>query len=196
MVEAFLLAIVAIATAWSGYQSARWDGRSAASYSQGTAYRIDGDNAMTLGGEQRLQDSATFNTWLMAKATRNDELASLLERRFSPDYEPAFKKWLTTEPLTSAAAPAGPSFMAEYENRLENEGAELRNKATEFLDRGQHERETGEDYVRLTVFLATVLFLVAIAQRFTGSAPQLVLLGVGATATIIVVIMLLLSPLG
>src|SRR5687767_6865486 len=84
MVEALLLAIVAVATAWSGYQSARWDGRSATSYSHGTAYRIDGDNAITLGGEQRLQDSATFNTWLMAKTSRNDEMVSLLERRFSP----------------------------------------------------------------------------------------------------------------
>jgi hypothetical protein len=29
ILEAFLLAIVAIATAWSGYQAARWDGREA-----------------------------------------------------------------------------------------------------------------------------------------------------------------------
>lgn len=36
--EAFLLALVAIATAWSGYQSALWDGRSARLY--GTSSRI------------------------------------------------------------------------------------------------------------------------------------------------------------
>ena len=32
IVEAILLAIVAVATAWSGYQSARWDGRQAHLY--------------------------------------------------------------------------------------------------------------------------------------------------------------------
>ncbi len=32
--EAILLALVAIATAWSGYQAARWDGRSAERYAE------------------------------------------------------------------------------------------------------------------------------------------------------------------
>jgi hypothetical protein len=32
--EALLLALVAVATAWSGYQSALWDGRSARLYGQ------------------------------------------------------------------------------------------------------------------------------------------------------------------
>jgi hypothetical protein len=195
LIEAFLLAAVAIATAWSGYQAARWDGRSASSYAHGAAYRIDGDNAITLGGEQRLQDAATFNTWLLAKMSRNDEMAMFLERRFSKDYEPAFRTWLAKDPFKNHDVPHDPVVLAAYKNQLEKEGAELRQKSKEMLEQGHVERETGEDYVRLTVFLATVLFLVAVAQRFSGRSPQMILLSVAAVATTVVVIMLLISPL-
>ncbi len=59
IVEALLLAIVAVATAWSGYQSAKWDGHSAESYAQAAAYRIDGDEDLTRGGQERLQNIST-----------------------------------------------------------------------------------------------------------------------------------------
>jgi hypothetical protein len=54
IVEAFLLAVVAIATAWGGYQAARWDGRQAELYGQSSTVRNEADQALTLGGQQRL----------------------------------------------------------------------------------------------------------------------------------------------
>ncbi len=193
--EALLLAIVAVSTAWSGYQSARWDGISAASYAQATALRVDGDEKLTLGGQQRLQDSSTFNTWLHAKTTGAHKMAALLERRFSDDYQPSFEAWLATNPLDNPDAPPGPAFLQEYNSHLESEGAELRREATEAFELGRSSREIGEDYVRVSVFLATVLFLIAISQRFEYQKARFGLVGVAVIATVITLGLIISYPL-
>jgi hypothetical protein len=57
--------------------------------------------------------------------------------------------------------------MPEYENTLLEEADHLAEEASHAFEEGVETRETGEHYVRLTVILAAVLFLVAIGQRFT-----------------------------
>ena len=119
--EAILLGIVAIATAWSGYQAARWDGRQAELY--GEPRRPErGRQSLTLGGQQRLLDVSTFNTWIEATSEGRDELAALYERRFSPEFKVAFDAWIALDPLTNPDAPPGPSFMPEYVNPLLEQG--------------------------------------------------------------------------
>ena len=80
--EAIVLAFVAVSTAWSGYQAARWDGRQAERYGTASAVRIQADEQLTLGGQQKLLDVSTFNTWIQAKEEGNDALAALYVRRF------------------------------------------------------------------------------------------------------------------
>ena len=60
--EAVLLAIVAIATAWSGYQTGKWDGRQAHLYGLSNKYRVQTDSATTLSGQRRLYDTSTFGS--------------------------------------------------------------------------------------------------------------------------------------
>ena len=164
--EAILLAIVAVATAWSGYQAARWDGRQAELYGHASTVRIEADEATTLGGQQRLLDVTTFNTWIEAHAQGQTELEDLYERRFSPAYGKAFDAWIAAGGLTNPNAPPGPSFMPEYENVLLDRGRFLNERATGIFDAGTEARETSDDYIRTTVVLATVLFLLALSQRF------------------------------
>ena len=164
--EAIALGLVAVATAWSGYQAAQWDGRQALLYGRSSTVRIDADEQLTLGGQQRLLDVSTFNTWIQAEFRGDAELADLYVRRFSPEYRVAFEAWLETNPFENSGAPPGPSFMPEYENALLEEGAALNARANVLFDEGTEARETSEQYVRLTVLLATVLFLIALSQRF------------------------------
>src|SRR5688572_22412524 len=60
--EAILLGIVAIATAWSGYQAARWDGRQAELYGRDSTTRNQADQSLTLGGQQRLLATSRRST--------------------------------------------------------------------------------------------------------------------------------------
>ena len=173
ILEIVILAIVAVATAWSGYQAARWDGRQALLYGESTTMRIEADEAVTLGGQQRLLDVSTFNTWIEARAQGQDRIADLYVERFSPEFRVAFDAWLRTRPFSNPDAPPGPSFMPEYHNEQIEHAAELNRQASEAFERGTEARETADRYVRLTVLLATVLFLVAVSQRFTYRAVRL-----------------------
>ena len=58
--------------------------------------RIDADQQLTLGEQQRLLDVTTFNTWIEARSEGRQELAALYERRFSPEFKVAFDSWLAT----------------------------------------------------------------------------------------------------
>jgi len=164
--EVVILAIVAVATAWSGYQAARWDGRQAFLYHEATRMRVEAGLAATLGGQQRLLDVTTFNTWIEARFEGRTELMALYERRFSPEYKVAFDAWLATDPFTNPEAPPGPGFMPEYVNPQLVRGAELNEISTRRFEEGTIARSRADDYIRTTVMFATVLFLIALSQRF------------------------------
>jgi hypothetical protein len=164
--EAILLGIVAIATAWSGYQAARWDGRQAELYGRASTVRNQADQSFTLGGQQRLLDISTFNTWIEVTNEGHEELAALYERRFSPEFKVAFDAWIALEPLTNPDAPPGPSFMPEYENRLLERGAALNERSDRLFDAGTASRHRADEYIRITVVLASILFLLVLSQRF------------------------------
>jgi len=64
IVEAIVLAMVAIATAWSGYQAARWDGLQDERYEKSTRLRVQAQGSETRGGQERLSDASTVVEWL------------------------------------------------------------------------------------------------------------------------------------
>jgi len=185
ILEVIVLAMVAIATAWSGYQAARWDGRQAYLYGTASRMRIEADQALTLGGQQKLLDVTTFNTWIEAQRSGDEQLAALYVRRFSPEFKVAFDAWVATDPTHNPDAPPGPSFMPEYVNPGIEKGQELNTEASTTFDEGTGARETADRYVRQTVLLATVLFLVAVAQRFKYRAVRLT---AGAIAAVILIV--------
>jgi hypothetical protein len=186
--EVIILAIVAVATAWSGYQAAKWDGREAFLYGESTRIRVDASEAATLGGQQRLQDISTFNTWIVAYSEGKKDIAHLYVDRFSPEYKVAFDAWLSTMPFTNPDAPAGPSYMPEYHNAQTEHAAELNRKASDTFDEGTEARDNAERYVRQTVLFATVLFLIAISQRFTYRAVRLTATAIAAAVMLIALV--------
>ena len=161
-----LLALATVATAWSGYQAARWDGRQAELYGTSSTMRNEADQALTLGGQQRLLDIATFNTWIEARNEGRDDLAALYERRFSPEFRVAFDHWIALDPFSNPNVPPGPSHMPQYENPLLEKGARLNDVSDRTFDEGTESRHQADEYIRTTVVLATVLFLLALSQRF------------------------------
>ena len=166
ILEVVVLALAAIATAWSGYQAARGDGQQSVLYSDASVDRGRANTAATLGQQRLSADGAMFSAWLEARAARDTQLQAILVRRFSPEYRAAFTAWLATEPFTNPDAPPGPGYLPEYHNPG-MEQAEKLNEHAEALEReGTEARHTAEEYVRATVLFALVLFLVAVGQRF------------------------------
>ena len=50
IIEALILALVAVATAWSGYQAAQWAGKRAEEYSKANRLRVTAEGLATLSG--------------------------------------------------------------------------------------------------------------------------------------------------
>jgi len=164
--EAVVLALVAFATAWSGYQAARWDGQQSFLYGRSSRLRVEAEGMEVRGGQVQLYDSLTVDEWLKAEARGDEKLAELFERRLLAEFRPAFEAWKQTDPLHNPNAPAFPSSMPEYHNAAAEQFAKLNEEATEVFEQGTQAREHADQYVRVTVTLATVLLLAAISQRF------------------------------
>lgn len=164
--EAIVLALVAVTTAWSGYQAARWDGRQSFLYGRANRLRIEAQGIATLGSQFQMYDGLTVDEWLKAQARGDTKLAALFERRLLPQFRPAFEAWKQTDPLHDPNAPAGPMLMKEYHNEAAEQSATLDREATEVFEEGTSARELADQYVRATVSLATVLLLAALSQRF------------------------------
>jgi len=185
IVEAVLLAIVAIATAWSGYQAAKWSGHQSELYGETNKLRVQADLLATSGGQQKLYDTTNFNAWLQSVTSGDTHSAALLRRRFRPEYESAFVAWMRLDPFHNPKAPPGPIFMPQYHNALTERAARLEARADALFDEGTKARNQGDDYVRNTVLLATVLFLAALAQRFTVEKVRIALLCVGGVILVV-----------
>ena len=166
IVEAILLAMVAIATAWSGYQAARWDGMQDELYEKSTRLRVEAQGLATRGGQEQIYDASVVSEWLKAEASGQHKVAQLFERRLRPEFRPAFDAWVKTDPINNPDAPAGPLLMSQYRNANLSNAAKLSNQASDAFEEGSRARSTSDNYVRVTVLLATVLLLVAISQRF------------------------------
>jgi hypothetical protein len=172
IIEAVLLAMVAVATAWSGYQAAKWGAQSDRNYSLASRTTVMSQQKATLAGQDRLYDIVTFNGWVAAKTAQNERLTVFYQHRFRPEYAAAFVAWQGRDPFHNLSAPPGPIFMPEYTNANEQESARLAEQANEYFEKGVKTRETGDEYVKVTVFLATVLLLTAISQRFAIFGPR------------------------
>ncbi|MEI6449032.1 MAG: hypothetical protein WCP98_03670 [Actinomycetes bacterium] len=194
ILEAILLAVVAIATAFSGYQAARWDGESSRAYSEASALSVQSNEAQISTNEVLMYNAGAFTAWLQAYAAGDGHLQALLERRFTDEYRVAFEAWLKTDPFTDPAAPAGPGLMAEYKDPRSEEAATLAQESNAAFETGIESRETGEHYVRITVILAAVLFLIAIGQRFQIRGVRYGLSAVAGAFLLYCVVLIVIYP--
>ncbi|MFZ0706371.1 MAG: hypothetical protein WAM71_12260 [Candidatus Korobacteraceae bacterium] len=192
--EAIVLAIVAVATAWSGYQAAKWDAYSAQQYSSNANTMIQSQERLTESGQYRLFDVLTFNGWMFAK-TRNDRsLTDFYERRFRPEFRIAFNDWIKLDPFHNEQAPAGPGLMPSFKDPLADEAAQLSKQAKVYFEQAVTARDTGDQYVKVTVLLATVLLLTALSQRFKSLSPRVVVVSVALVLLLISAFQLLKLP--
>jgi hypothetical protein len=164
--EAVVLAVVAIATAWSGYQAALWTGHQSELYGEASKLRVQAEGTANTANQERLYNSSTVVEWLKAEAHSDKKLADLFERRMLPEFRPAFEAWKKTDPLNNPDAPVAPSLMPQYRSAKTEEASKLNEDATMAFEQGTQARQHADEYVRVTVTLATVLLLIAISQRF------------------------------
>lgn len=194
IVEALLLSIVALLAAWSGYSAAKWGTESSLSLAKAAGARNRASVDEIEATQIRTLDSVSFNSVEGAYVAHNAELFRLAVRRLRPGYRPAFNAWLATRPLKNPHAPADPADMPQYVIPQEAQAQALGARSQALFSHGESAAGTADKYVRLTVVLAAVLFLVGIGSRFPLRAARYGLTGLAAVLLVISVVQLLGLP--
>jgi hypothetical protein len=176
ILSAIMLGLVAMATAWSGYQSARWGGVQSTKYSEAGALRVESTRASALAGQQTQIDVGLFSNWLNAYAEENLPLEEFYRERFRAEFMPAFKAWLATKPVQNPEAPSSPFAMPEYQLAAAQQAEDLEQQASATFDEGKAANQQSDDYILNAVILASVLFLAGIAPRFDWLPVRVVII--------------------
>lgn len=192
--EALLLSIVTITAAWSGFAAAKWSTESSLSYAEASTARTKANRADVAGLELRNFDSSTFEAWFAAYIVDDKNAMALAERRFRPEFKVAFDAWRAANPESNPNAPRGPTYTPEYKQPELAAAQALDQEADELLSAGAHAGATSDKYVRTTVFLAGVLFLVGMSSHFPLRNVRYGLLGFAAVIFVIAVVQLTLLP--
>jgi hypothetical protein len=192
--EALLLSLVALLAAWSGYAAAKWSTESRVSLAEASTERTKAARANLEAMELRNFDSSTFEAWFAAYTARNEQAMELAERRFRPQFHVAFDAWRATKPETNPRAPRGPTYMPQYRQPELRVGERLDAQAEEAFATGASAGKTADDYVRTTVFLAVVLFLVGISAHFPLRSARYGLISLAAVLLVVSLVRLAQLP--
>lgn len=192
--EAVLLSVVALMAAWSGYSAAKWGTESSLSLAKASSTRSKSSLALIEANQIRTLDSVSFSAAETAYVAHDSKLFRLDINRMRPGYRPAVEAWIALHPLKNPKAPPDPSYMPQYRVPQQALGVALSARADALFSKGQSAAGTGDKYVRLTVFLAAVLFLVGIGSRFPVRVARYGLVGVAAMLLVISVVQLLALP--
>ena len=194
IIEASMLAIVAVLAAYSGWAAAKWATESSLSLARASAARAEA-NAANLDALNALNfDVTAFNAWFTAYVAGDQSAMTIAAKRFTPNFRRAFEAWLATNPATNPAAPPGPTYMPQYQQPAKAQATALNAQATAAYTRGEKAGSTSDNYVRTTVYLATVLFLAGLGGHFGYRAIRYGLAAVGTVILGVAVVILATSP--
>ena len=179
IVATVLLACAAVATAWSSYQAARWNGEQSKAASASNRTRIAATRAASLANAQAEIDVATFIQWVDSYATGNRVLADFYYKRFRKEFKPAMDAWIATRPLKNPDAPLTPFAMPQYEPAARAEAARLDALAGDLSARVRRNIQRSTNYVLGVVMFAVALFFAGISTKLTVPGARMALLIVG-----------------
>ena len=192
--EAVLLALVTITAAWAGYSAARWGTESRVQIAKSSTLRQLATRDDLTALSQRNFDASTFNAWFIAFTLNSPQKEAIAIRRFRPAFRVAFDAWMATDPLHNPHAAPGPTYMPQYKQPVQAQANALDGAADAKFDEGNHSAQIGDNYVRITVFLAAVLFLVGIGSSFKLLTIRYALVTFGSALLILSIVLILRQP--
>lgn len=190
LVAVILLSLVAVLTAWCGFESAKWGGDSSVAFSEASGARIEASDYESQARDARSVDLAVYTQWVLAGANDDPTLAAYIEERFSPEFAVAFDAW-----KADGMQEKGPFAMDEYVPPGTLEGAEATDRANALQAQALDFNEKGDNYSLMTVLFALVLFLAAIAQRGISLLASRIVLGLAGTIALVGLIVLFTFPI-
>jgi hypothetical protein len=170
VVATVVLAVAAVATAWSGYQASRWHGEQAIAFSRANALRLESTRAGSHADAQTQIDVAVFTQWVDAYARDETRLAAFYRKRFRAEFKPAVSAWIATEPLKRPEAPLTPFAMPQYRLEANVQADRLEAAAAAAAAEASTDIQRANEYVLGVVLFSVALFFAGISSRL--GAPR------------------------
>jgi hypothetical protein len=189
-----LLAVAAVGTAWSTYQSAVWRGEQAKAQSASIAARVESTRAAAVANRQAQIDVALFTQWVNAYAQDETELAAFYQHRFRDEFRPAFNAWVATKPRTNPDAPLSPFAMPQYRLAASAQADALEAKAGAKSNDVARYIQRADDYTLAVVLFAVSLFFAAISTRLRAWRLRVALLAMGCVLCLGTIVWLATQP--
>ena len=165
IVATLLLAIAAVATAWSSYQATRWNGEQAKATSRTNAIRIEAARAASLSEAETQVDVATFIQWVDAHLAGDAEVENFYVERFRAEFKPAFETWVATNPFTNADAPPSPFATPAYRLGAKADAKRLDREAEVSAATVTRNIQRSANYVLGVVLFTVALFFAGISTK-------------------------------
>jgi hypothetical protein len=194
LVATVLLALATVATAWSGYQSTRWNGEQVKAGGRANALRITSTKAAGLANTQTEIDVATFTQWVNAYAQQQHELADFYFKRFRKEFKPAVNAWIATKPLKNSKAPLTPFAMPQYKLEAQAEAERLDVQAELFVGQVRRDIQRSSNYVLGVVLFASSLFFAGMSVKLRSPKLRLALLTLGCAVFFATAVWIATSP--
>ena len=194
LVATVLLALATVATAWSGYQSTRWNGEQTKAAARANALRIDSAKAAGLANTQTEVDVASFTQWVNAYAQHQTQLTDFYFKRFREEFRPAVNAWIATRPLKNPAAPLTPFAMPEYNLAERAKAARLNAAAEVFAATARRNIQRASNYVLGVVLFASALFFAGMSTKLTTARLRIAMLAIGCAVFLLTALWIATSP--
>jgi hypothetical protein len=174
-----LLAVAAVATAWSSYQASRWNGEQAKTSGRVNKTRFEAARASNLANAQQQVDVATFMQWVDSYARHETRLMSFYRDRFRKEFKPAFNAWIATKPLKSRGAPLTPFAMSQYRLAASVQAEHYDRAAEELAAEVRRDIQRASNYILGVVLFAVALFFAGMSTKLTTPGLRKAMLALG-----------------
>jgi hypothetical protein len=195
VVATTLLALAAVATAWSGYQASRWNAEAAKATGHTDKIRIETARAQGLAEAQTGADLQTFTQWVDAYVLGRTELANFYFKRFRREFRPAVVAWIATRPLKNPKAPPSPFAMPQYRLAATTEARRLDAEANVSSAAKDRDIQRATNYVLGVVLFAAALFFAGMSTKLRAPRLRMVLLAFGTAIFVGTVAWIATSPI-
>jgi len=194
VVAALLLALATVATAWSGYQSTRWNGEQSKAAARANALRIESAKAAGLANTQTEVDVASFTQWINAYAQNQKQLTDFYFDRFREEFRAAVNAWVATKPLRNPNAPLTPFAMPQYKLAARAESERLDAEAEVYAAKARLHIQRASNYVLAVVLFASALFFAGISTKLTSPRIRVAMLTLGCVVFLCTALWIATSP--
>ena len=194
LVATVLLAVATVATAWSGYQSTRWNGEQSKASGRANALRIESAKAAGLANAQTGIDVATFTQWVNAYAHKQAFLTDFYFKRFRKEFRPAVNAWIATRPLKNPEAPLTPFVMPQYKLTAQADADRLAAEAEVASAQVRRNIQRASNYVLGVVLFASALFFAGMSTKLTAPKLRVAMLSIGCAVFLLTALWIATSP--